>query len=91
MSAEHLPEGGDVEDRDAVDLAQAQKVGVGADHAVGAAGDGALEKLVVGRIAAQTEDDLGLDEPGAAPQADEHGASFPWGHAELAQERRAAR
>lgn len=86
MSDEHLPEGGDVEDRDAVDLAEAQEIGVGTDHAVSAARDRALEELVVGRIATQAEDDIGLDEPGPAPEADQHGASFPWGHAELAQD-----
>lgn len=86
MGGERLPEGGDGEDRNAVHLAQAQEVGVGADDAVGAAGDSALEELVVGGIAAEAEDDVGLDEPGPAPESDEHGAGLPRGDAELAQD-----
>ena len=86
---EPSPERGRVEDRDAAHLAEAQEVGVGADHVVGAPGDRALQELVVRGIAAHPDRDIGLDEHGMPPESTGHGASLAWGHAELSPELRA--
>jgi hypothetical protein len=45
FAGERLPECRRIDDRNALDLAEAEKVGVAADDVVGAAGDRALEKL----------------------------------------------
>ena len=86
---EPSPERGRVEDRDAAHLAEAQEVGVGADHVVGAPGDRALQELVVRGIAAHPDRDIGLDEHGVPPESTRDGAGLAWGHAELSPELRA--
>ena len=80
---EPSPERGRVEDRDAVHLAEAQEVGVGADHVVSAPGDRALQDLIVRGIPAHADRDIGLDEHGVTPEAARHGAGLAWRHAEL--------
>ena len=89
MFGEPSPERGRVEDRDAAHLAEAQEVGVGADHVVGAPGDRALQELVVRGIAAHPDRDVGPDEHGVPPESTGHGAGLAWGHAELSPELRA--
>lgn len=84
-----MPERGCVEDRNASNVAQAQEVGVGADHVVGAPGDGALQELVVRGIPAHPDCDVGLDKHGAPPESKRHGAGFVRCHAELSPELRA--
>src|SRR5207249_8873706 len=71
---------------DAVTLAEAQEVGVGADHVVGTTRHGALQELVVGGGAAHPDRDIGPDEHGATPKAEGHGAGLAWRHAELSPE-----
>ena len=86
---EPSPERGRVEDGDPAHVAEAEEVGVGADHVVGAPGDGALQELVVRGIAAHPDRDIGLDEHGMPPESTVHGASLAWGHAELSPDLRA--
>ena len=83
---EGLPECRRIDDRNALDLAEAEKVGVTTDDVVGAAGDRALEELVVGRIPTHTDRDIGPDQHGMTPETDDHRARFARRHAELAQQ-----
>ena len=86
---EPLPERGDLEDRDPLHIAEAQEVGVGAYKAVGAPRHRALEELVVSRIPAHVDRDVGTDEDGSTPDAKQHRAGFAGRHAELARDVRA--
>ena len=86
---EPAPERRRVEDRDAVNLAEAQEVGVGADHVVGVPRNRALQELVVRRIAAHPDRDIGPDEHGATPESKRHGAGLARRHVELSPELRA--
>ena len=56
------------------------------DEEVGAAGDRALEELVVGGLPTQTDRHLGLDQHGMTPEAHDHRARFARRHAELSQQ-----
>jgi hypothetical protein len=86
---EPSPERGRVEDRDASHLSEAQEIAVGADHVVGAPGDGTLQELVVRGIAAHPDRDVGLDEHGASPESKRNGAGLAWSHAKFSPELRA--
>lgn len=60
-------------------------------NVVGAAGDRALQELVVGGIAAHPDRDIGPDEHGTPPESERDGAGLPWRHPGLSPERRACR
>ena len=69
--------------------AEAEEVGVGADHVVGFAGHGALEELVVRGIPTHADHDLWPDEHGPAADSRQHRSGLTWCHSELAPDVRA--
>ena len=89
LRGELLPEVGDVNDRNSLDLAEAQQIGVGADDVVGFAGYGTFEELVIGRITTHADRDLGTDEHCPPPDSNQDGTGFTGRHSELSQHFRA--
>ena len=58
-----------MDDGNALNLAEAQEVGVAADDVVGAAGNRALEELVVRRIPTHADHHIWTDEHGTTPKS----------------------
>lgn len=86
LTGEGIPERRSIDDGNALDFVEAQEVGVAADDVVGAAGDRALEELVVRGIATHADYHIWTDEHGTTTNAEDHRAGLTRRHAELPQD-----